>query len=494
MTNKLIELNENQFRNTGQNIKRSFERQSFADETAFHDYYFNSIIIIKESTYDSIPLINGGATVIGVSVISLAIIGGIAFMVNEEDIDTSTVKYLIHEKFSINGVAERSDIIGALFGQTEGLVGEGLDLRELQKTSRIGRIAVKLQYQKRQRKTTGTLIIPSSLDRVETALLAAALETVDRVGPCVGKISLQKIEDVRESKRRQIIQRASRILKTWDQEVTPDSVSVMDEVLKEARVSIIQKFGKADIPAGPGVQDSDNLIIVEGRADVVNLLKHGFRNVIAVQGTDVPPEVVDLTRKKVTTAFLDGDHGGDLILRELIHLSDLDYVARAPKNREVEELSSKEILKALRTKIPIEQVMKELNITPDSDSFPVSEEIDMETELVAKDVSIVVKRKARPVSDTKIPSQFLKVVENLPEQQAALFDKDFSVLQENIPISDLRDKLLENEKVDTIIFDGIITQRLLDIAVDRGIQNIVGAHQHDITKVPLKLKIYTFSN
>ena len=147
-------------------------------------------------------------------------------MVNEEDIDTSTVKYLIHQKFSINGVAERSDIIGALFGQTEGLIGEGLDLRELQKTSRIGRISVNLQYQKRQRKTVGTLIIPSSLDRVETALLAAALETVDRVGPCVGKISLQKIEDVRESKRRQIVQRASRILKTWDHEVAPDSVSV----------------------------------------------------------------------------------------------------------------------------------------------------------------------------------------------------------------------------------------------------------------------------
>jgi DNA primase len=279
----------------------------------------------------------------------LATIGGETTVVNEEDIDTSTVKYLIHEKFSISGVAERSDIIGALFGQTEGLIGEGLDLRELQKTSRIGRIAVKLQYQKKQRKTTGAIIVPSSLDRVETALLAAALETVDRVGPCVGKINLLKIEDVRESKRRQIITRASRILKSWDTEVAPDSVSVLEEVLKEARISIIQKYGKEDLPSGPGIQDSDNLIIVEGRADVVNLLKHGFRNVIAVQGTNVPSDVIELTRKKVTTAFLDGDHGGDLILKELIHLADLDYVARAPMNREVEELSSKEILKALRT-------------------------------------------------------------------------------------------------------------------------------------------------
>ena len=437
-------------------------------------------------------MILGGDIVIGVGAVSSLIIGGETSMVNEEDIDTSTVKYLIHQKFSINGVAERSDIIGALFGQTEGLIGEGLDLRELQKTSRIGRISVNLQYQKRQRKTLGTLIIPSSLDRVETALLAAALETVDRVGPCVGKISLQKIEDVRESKRRQIVQRASRILKTWDHEVAPDSVSVLDEVLKEARVGVIQKFGKADLPAGPGIQDSDSLIIVEGRADVVNLLKHGFRNVISVQGTDVPPEVIDLTRKKVTTAFLDGDHGGDLILRELILLADIDYAARAPANREVEELTSKEILKALRGKLPIEQIMKELNITPEETTY--SDGNGEESESIAKEVPIVVKTKPSIATEVKVPSQFLDTIESLSDQQAVLLDKENNVIEKDIPISDLRDKILSIDGIESVIFDGIITQRLLDIAVSRGIQNIVGARQHDITKAPLDIKIYTYSD
>ncbi|MFX1506232.1 MAG: DNA primase DnaG [Promethearchaeota archaeon] len=409
-------------------------------------------------------------------------------MVNEEDIDTSTVKYLIHEKFSINGVAERSDIIGALFGQTEGLIGEGLDLRELQKTSRIGRIAVKLQYQKKQRKTTGTIIVPSSLDRVETALLAAALETVDRVGPCVGKISLLKVEDVRESKRRQIITRASQILKTWDHEVAPDSVSVLEEVLREARISIIQKYGKEDLPAGPGIQDSDNLIIVEGRADVVNLLKHGFRNVIAVQGTNVPPDVIELSRKKVTTAFLDGDHGGDLILRELIHLTDLDYVARAPPNREVEELSSKEILKSLRTKIPIEQIMKEMNISP--------EDIEQEemnktySEAEPKEIPIIVR--SQPLI-SKIPRNLAQFLENLSEQEAILLDAKSEILKEHIAISELHDTILDTDNVSAIIFNGIITQRLLDVASERGIKTIVGARQHDVTKKPLEIDIYTFS-
>ncbi|MFX1285129.1 MAG: DNA primase DnaG [Promethearchaeota archaeon] len=414
-------------------------------------------------------------------------------MVNEEDIDTSTVKYLIHEKFSISGVAERSDIIGALFGQTEGLIGEGLDLRELQKTSRIGRIAVKLQYQKKQRKTTGTIIVPSSLDRVETALLAAALETVDRVGPCVGKIALLKIEDVRESKRRQIITRASQILKTWDHEIAPDSISVLEEVLKEARISIIQKYGKEELPAGPGIQESDNLIIVEGRADVVNLLKHGFRNVIAVQGTNVPLDVIELTRKKVTTAFLDGDHGGDLILRELIHLTDLDYVAKAPPNREVEELSSKELLKALRTKIPIEQIMKEMNILPEGIETSEESQDKSQSEIEPKEIPIIVQSQKNASVTSKIPRNFGQFVENLSEQEAILLGKKLKVLKEHIPISELRDVILETKNVETVIFDGIITQRLLDIALERGIKNIVGAKQHDVTKKPLDIDIYTFS-
>ena len=406
----------------------------------------------------------------------------------ETDVDTSTVKYLIHEKFTINGVAEKSDIIGALFGQTEGLIGEGLDLRELQKTARIGRISVKLSYQKKQRKTTGTIIVPSSLDRVETALLAAALETVDRVGPCVGKMGLQKIEDVRESKRRQIISRASRILKTWDQEVTPDSVSVLEAVLKEARVSIIQKYGKEGLPAGPGIADSDNLILVEGRADVMNLLKHGFRNVIAVQGTSVPTAVIELSKKKVTTAFLDGDHGGDLILRELIHLGDVDYVARAPPNREVEELSSKEILKALRGKIPIEQVIKELNISPSE--LADADETDRKS--VPKDVPIVIQPKVG--ASAQIPQDLASFVDNLSGQEGLLLGEDKVVLKENIPISELRDSILATDNIETVIFDGIVTQRILDIAKDRGVKTIVGAREHDVTKKPLDITVYTFGS
>ena len=51
---------------------------------------------------------------------------------DNESIDLQTIKYLIHIKFVIAGIAEKSDIIGAIFGQTEGLLGDSMDLRELQ--------------------------------------------------------------------------------------------------------------------------------------------------------------------------------------------------------------------------------------------------------------------------------------------------------------------------------------------------------------------------
>lgn len=413
---------------------------------------------------------------------------------SDEDIDTSTVKYLIHEKFVINGVAERSDIIGALFGQTEGLIGEGLDLRELQKTSRISRIVVKLQYNKKQRKTTGIIIIPSSLDRVETALLAATIETVDRIGPCVGKISLQKIEDVRENKRKQITSRASQILKGWDREVSPESVSLIDEVLKDARVSGIQPYGSEKLPAGPDVENNDNLIIVEGRADVLNLLKNGFRNVIAVQGTNIPNDVIELTKRKVTTAFLDGDRGAELILRELIHLTDIDYVARAPPKLEVEELSSKEILKALRTKLPFEQIMKELDIAVETNDKPIQKSSPPPFKPVPTPSKIPVKVEEvveTPVS--KIPEEFTKLIDEIKEKTAILLDSANEIIDNNVPVKELTNRLTETDGIQTVIYDGIITQRLLDLALSKNITTIIGAIEGEITKKPVNVTVLTYA-
>ena len=269
-------------------------------------------------------------------------------------------KYIIHASIEIDGVVDRPDVIGAIFGQTEGLLGADLELRELQRSGRIGRIEVNVDI--RSGKTQGKIIIPSSLDKAETSIVAAALEIIQRIGPCNAKIKVEDIEDVRISKRTFVIERAKELLKKMMEQVMPDSQELADEVAYSVRVMEIQEYGKDRLPAGPSIDDSDEIIIVEGRADVLNLLKHGIKNCIALNGTSVPETIIELSKKKVVTAFVDGDRGGNLIIKELTAVADIDFVTKAPDGKEVEEITKKEIHKCLRARISAEQA--KLDIAP----------------------------------------------------------------------------------------------------------------------------------
>ncbi len=269
-----------------------------------------------------------------------------------------SAKYIIHADITIDGVVDKPDVIGAIFGQTEGLLGPDLELRELQKSGRIGRIEVNVET--KSGKTVGTIVIPSSLDKAETAIIAAALEIIQRIGPCNAKVRVTSIEDVRVSKRRYVIDRAKELLKKMLEDVIPDSQDLSDEVAYSVRMMEIQSYGKDKLPAGPAIDDSDEIIVVEGRADVLNLLKHGFKNAIAINGTSVPKTIIDLSKRKTVTVFTDGDRGGNLIIRELLNVADIDFVAQAPDGKEVEEITKKEIHKALRSKITREQYLMEI--------------------------------------------------------------------------------------------------------------------------------------
>ncbi len=269
--------------------------------------------------------------------------------------DTSTTKYEITAKFEVDGVVEKPDIVGAIYGQTDGLLSENLDIRELQKTGRIGRISV--DYSSSRGKTTGKIVIPSSLSRTETAILAATLETVDRVGPCTCQIQLKEIVDVRVNKRQSIVDRASEIIRQWDQNVSPFSSSIRLEVEKHSKAGSVVKLTDEGISAGPGFERQKKTILVEGRADVVNLLKYGIDNTIAVNGTSIPPKLIDLIKKKTVTAFLDGDRGGDLILKELLQVAHIQNVARAPKGKEVEDLNKDQVNKALNDAVSLEKTI-----------------------------------------------------------------------------------------------------------------------------------------
>ncbi len=436
--------------------------------------------------------------------------------------NADTTKYIIHATIKADGVIERPDVVGAIFGQTEGLIGADLDLRELQKSGRIGRLEVNIKST--MGKSTGTIDIPSSLDKVETAVLAASLETIDRIGPCISNINIVKIEDVRSSKRKQIVERAKQVLTAMFDEMLPESQEIIDEVRQSVRIEEMTTLGKDNIPMGPNVLDSDAIIIVEGRADVLNLLRYGIKNSIAVGGTNVPQAVADLCKKKTVTAFTDGDRGGELIIKELLQVADVDFIARAPDGKGVEELVQKEIVKALRQKIPVEQAFDYYQVgkkrrlailaatkkksgkgepvfSEEVEVKPSAEEIS-ELEQIMEPERPRIKAEARvePKFESK-EEKFEKEIKENPFHEhitqlsgtlsARFIDENYNIINE-VPVRDLAAALKDaNGNTKSVVFDGVITQRIVDIAAEKGIENLIGAKMGNIVKSPASLHIET---
>ena len=360
----------------------------------------------------------------------------------------SNSKYVIEAKFTVEGVVERHDVIGAIFGQTEGLFPKEFELRELQKSGKIGRIDIDLKSAKD--KTDGRIRAPSSLDRAETAIIAAAMETVDRVGPCDAKISVERITDVRIDKREQILKRAKELMRDWVVKDSQDIEKILVEVSREDKKVKPVQYGRERLTASPGLSKMKEIMVVEGRADVINLLKAGYKGMIALEGVKVPKTIQNLASKKEVTAFLDGDRGGDLILKELMQVAKPRYVARAPRGKEVEDLTPAEIKAALAGKVEVERV---------------------ETLGALGEV-------AKELGGTL---------------EAVLMKADGSRLG-RVPVMDLVEKLKERSDVDVVVFDGIITGRLVDTAVERGVKTLVGDRVSEGVKAPQNLNVRVFKD
>lgn len=512
------------------------------------------------------------------------------------NIDPNATKYLVKAKIVADGVVEKPDVIGAVFGQTEGLLGDDLDLRDLQKSGRIGRIEVEVTS--KAGKSEGIVYISSSLDQVETAIIASALETVDRVGPCKASIKVLGIEDVRVTKREVVIERAKELLADLMKQSKGTGSDITDLIRQSIQVEGITSYGPDRCPAGPNVENSEAIIIVEGRSDVLNLLKAGIKNAIAVEGTNIPETVQNLSKEKVTTAFVDGDRGGELILRELFQVADIDFVARAPRAHEVEELSAKQLVKCLRNKIPGDQYMemngfvqqqdsdepeerparrerraepepeeprrerrsrrehgsrdeeeprrerslrggddeesprrdrksryntdasdrfrkKDVEALPEApavDALPEAPAVDLIAEPAAEsedEEEAPRRRKARDESEKpkREPRGKKPAVEKiLSEEQiiyrdllrdlasthnAKVLSSDNTVINE-LPVKSLVDTLRVNaEGVAAIVFDGIISQRIVDVASEKNIPVVVGVKKGNIPKMPADLTLWT---
>jgi DNA primase len=382
--------------------------------------------------------------------------------------DSGIVKYLVKLKFEVDGVVERADVIGAIFGQTEGLFGPEMNLNELQKSWKVGRIEINLES--KNDKTRGEVIIPMSTDIGTAALIAAAVESVDKVGPCSARFTVGAIEDVRAVKRKQIVDRAKVIVRDWSSKTSSEGENLLKDVTESTKRAKVINYGLENLPAGPGVYSSEVVYLVEGRADVVLFLRAGIENVVALEGTSVPDSIIELGKKKRLIAVLDGDRGGDLIEKELAQVLRVEKVYRAPTGKEVEDLTPIDIinmLKAERAEGPT----------------PARRERASE------------RAQPRPAAEEPEEPVVVKTRELYPSLngtlEAILLDQ---ALQEigRFPISELVQKMEGTSGAQYLIFDGIVTQRLVESATKVGVRGIIGHRTGELSQVPNDVRIGTF--
>jgi DNA primase len=358
-----------------------------------------------------------------------------------------SIKYMIHASFSSAGPVEKPDVIGAIFGQTEGLLGEDLEMRELQKEGKIGRIEVDLQTV--DGRSVGEIQVPTAMDKSETTLIAAALETIDRIGPTEAKIEIAKIEDVRGSKRDFILERAKKLMSSMDES---GSFREMSENLKgEARVEKLQEYGDSKLPSGD--LTGPEIIVVEGRADVVNLLRNRVNNVICMDGAKLPKEIAELGRQKEITLFIDGDRGGKLIAQNVINNATIKFVAVAPEGKEVEELTGKEILISLRRKITVEEFIR----NEGRGDFVTKTEVKFSGDA---------KEKIRKIFDERLKGT----------KGALLLDPELDVIKKVGIREVIAGVKMSRQKVGAIIIEGAATSAIISFCDEQGISYLAATN------------------
>ena len=433
--------------------------------------------------------------------------------------EKSVVKYLVKLRFEVEGVVEKADLIGAIFGQTEGLFGPEMNLQELQKTWKVGRIEINLQSN--NGRTTGEVLIPMSTDVSTCALIAAAVENVDKVGPCGAKFILLGITDVRADRRKVIVERAKSIMKDWASKTVSEGEESVKAIGDSAKRGRLITYGRESLPAGPAISDSETVIVVEGRADIINLLRAGVENTIAVEGTSIPDTVKELAKRKRMNAFLDGDRGGDLILRELTQVARIDRVYRAPRGREVEELTPVEILEILRSdgeEAPTFEREIEQRERPDrdrgryerrggvryerrdhdrgprrgrerSEGYQQYEERESRVPEEPK-VELPPPPPLSPELTEKVKSDYGSINGTL---EAVVYDSSLNEMS-RMPVNELVSKIGDSQGAKLLVFDGIITQRLVDASSKIGVTSLVGHRTAEIQNKPEEISIYSFKD
>jgi len=418
---------------------------------------------------------------------------------------TGIVKYHVKLKFEVDGLVEKADIIGAIFGQTEGLLGPEMNLNELQKVSKVGRIEVNVDTKATMAK--GDALIPMSTDISTAALIAAAIESIDKVGPFQAKFNLMGIDDIRAIKKKVIVDRAKKIVQDWATRTISEGEEMLKDVYDASKPGKLTSFGKAQLACGTGVFDSDWIILVEGRADVINLLRAGFDNAIAIEGARIDETVTKLTDGKRVVAFLDGDRAGDLILKELHGLVKIDKVLRAPTGREVEECTPIEIAEILKDALSAEApsaqpIQVHHDRERDRDRRHSRRERDREPRedyrapIVQSDPALAPVQASKESIDEDSPEILTAIRDVYPQinetLEAVVLDGSMNKLLK-VPVSEVIKRLDSAEGGKLLVIDGIVTQRLVDAADKAGIEYVVGHRTTELRK-PGDIRVRTFGD
>jgi DNA primase len=408
--------------------------------------------------------------------------------------NTGIVKYHVKLKFEVDGLVEKADIIGAIFGQTEGLLGPEMNLNELQKVSKVGRIEVNVDTKSNMAR--GDALIPMSTDISTAALIAAAIESIDKVGPFQAKFGLLGIDDIRAIKKKVIVDRAKKIVQDWATKTISEGEEMLKDVYDASKPGKLTAFGKAQLACGTGVFDSDWVTLVEGRADVINLLRAGFDNAIAIEGAKIDETITKLTEGKKVIAFLDGDRAGDLILKELQGLVKIDKILRAPMGREVEECTPLEIAEILKEAMPFVTAngqQQRAQSLQQAESIQLQKQ-ERQEQIDEQQLQITAHNTSNTKEeDTGILSAVKEVYPQINETlEAVVLDGSMKTLLK-VPVSDIVKKLNSTEGAKMLVLDGIVTQRLVEAADRVGIEYIVG-HRTGELKKSTDVRVRTFGD
>ncbi len=395
-----------------------------------------------------------------------------------------SIKYMIYATFEAAGALEKPDVIGALFGQTEGLLGAELELRELQKEGKIGRIDVDLKNE--GGKTTGEIRIPTSLGKPETALIAAAIETILRIGPTDAKIEVKKIEDIRGEKRGFIVERAKKLLAGIEGE--SETREMADTLKEQSRLAELQEYGLEKLPAGD--ISGREMIIVEGRADVVNLLKNGIKNAIGMDGTKLPETIKELSYEKETTLFIDGDRGGRLIAKNVCDNARIDSIASAPDGKEVEELTGKEILIALRRKVRVHEFFRSQFQREKERRYGFEPKRELEREKFYERKELRQEKMPEQPSEeaeTEKRKKFEKMMKEIAgTKNAYLLDENLEIIKKASSASIGASLMRSRKNVYAIVMDKIVTKPIVKKAEEKGVK-VIAARNFAFTETGIKL-------